>query len=163
LVHWFRRDLRIEDNTALSRAARDADRVVPVFVLDHRYANDPRVGPARFRFLRESLEDLEAGLLRVGGRLVLRKGPAEQALPGLLAEPGAAGVYANAEIGPEPERRDRDVAAALEAVGARLRLFPDELIVAPDEISTDSGDPYTVFSAFSKRWLAAEKPDPVPP
>jgi len=157
LVHWFRRDLRVEDNTALSRAARDADRVVTVFVLDDHYARDPRVGPARFAFLRSSLEDLAASLANAGGRLVLRKGPAALALPALVAETGASAVYANAEIGPYPERRDREAAAALEAAGSSLRLFADELLVAPDAIATDAGDPYTVYTPFSRKWLAAEK------
>ena len=161
LVHWFRRDLRVDDNTALSRAARDADRVVPVFVLDDRFANDPQVGPARFRFLRESLEDLEANLPRAGGRLVVRRGPAAEALPRLLAETGADAVYANAEIGPYPERRDRETAAAIEAAGGRLRLFSDELLVTPESVATDAGDPYTVFTPFSKKWMAAEKADPL--
>jgi deoxyribodipyrimidine photo-lyase len=163
LLHWFRRDLRIEDNTALASAARDADRVVPVFVLDDHYANDPRVGPARFRFLRESLEDLAGRLASVGGRLVVRRGPADRALPALLAETGAAGVYANAEIGPYPQRRDRDAAAAVEAAGGRFRLFSDELLVAPDAIATDAGDPYTVYTPFSRKWVAAEKRGPVAP
>ncbi len=163
LVHWFRRDLRVEDNTALSRAARDADRVVPVFVLDDRFASDPGIGPARFRFLRESLEDLEANLRRAGGRLLLRRGPAAEALPRLLAETGADGVYANAEIGPYPEQRDRETAAAIAAAGGRLRLFSDELLVAPDAVATDAGDPHTVFTPFSRKWIAAEKADPIPP
>ncbi len=162
LVHWFRRDLRIEDNTALARAARDGERVVPVFVLDDHYADDPTVGPARLRFLRESLEDLERRLAGIGGRLILRTGPAARALPSLLAETGADAVYANAEIGPYPERRDREAAAAVEAAGGRLRLFADELLVAPDAIATGAGDPYTVFTPFAKRWMAAEKPAPLP-
>ncbi|HEY1433790.1 MAG TPA: deoxyribodipyrimidine photo-lyase, partial [Thermoanaerobaculia bacterium] len=151
LLHWFRRDLRVDDNTALACAARDADRVVPVFVLDDHYAGDPNVGPARFRFLRESLEDLAAGLTAVGGRLLLRQGPAARALPALLAETGAAGVYANAEIGPYPERRDRQASSAIEAAGGRFRLFSDELLVAPEAIATNAGDPYTVFTPFSKK------------
>ena len=69
LIHWFRRDLRVADNTALWNAVRDGDRVVPVFVLDDHYGNDPDVGPARFRFLRESLESLAASLARLSGRL----------------------------------------------------------------------------------------------
>ncbi len=162
LVHWFRRDLRVEDNTALSRAARDADRVVPVFVFDERFASDPRIGPARGRFLRESLEDLEANLRRAGGRLLVRRGPASEVLPRLLAETGAEGVYANAEIGPDPERRDRETAAAIEAAGGRLRLFSDELLVPADAIANDAGDPYTVFTPFSKKWIAAEKDGPLP-
>ena len=164
VVHWFRRDLRVADNTALSRAGRDAERVVPVFVLDDHYAEDPEenVGPARFRFLRESLEDLAASLPRVGGRLIVRRGPASRALPELLRETGADAVYANAEIGPHPQERDRAAAAALEAAGARLRLFPDALLVEPDAIATGAGEPYTVFTPFSRKWLAAEKRNPEP-
>jgi len=163
LIHWFRRDLRVRDNTALASAARDADRVVPVFVLDDHYANDPNVGPARFRFLRESLEALSAGLSAAGGRLVLRPGPAARALPELLRETGASGVYANAEIGPYPERRDRDAGDAIAAAGARLRLFPDALLVEPDALATSAGNPYTVYTPFSRKWLSAEKRDPEPP
>lgn len=162
VLHWFRRDLRVEDNTALARAARDADRVVPIFLLDDTYANDSRVGPARFRFLRESLEELEARLASVGGRLVVRQGPAARALPALLAETGAEAVYANAEIGPYPERRDREAAAAVEAAGGTFRLFADELLVAPDQLATLAGDPYTVYTPFSKKWMSMEKADPIP-
>ena len=162
LVHWFRRDLRVRDNTALSSAARDAERVVPVFVLDDHYANDPDIGPSRFRFLRESLEGLAAEIPRLGGRLVLRPGPASRALPELLRETGASGVYANSEIGPYPERRDRETASALEVQGSRLRLFPDALLVEPDSLASGSGEPYTVYTPFSRKWAAAEKRDPEP-
>ena len=162
IVHWFRRDLRISDNTSLSRAAREADRVVPVFILDDHYRNDPNVGPARFRFLRETLAELERTLPRLGGRLILRRGPASTALPRLLRETGASAVYANHEIGPYPERRDREVQTAVEAVGARLRLFPDALLVEPDAIATAAGDPFTVYMPFSRRWTATEKREPEP-
>ncbi|MEP6800965.1 MAG: deoxyribodipyrimidine photo-lyase, partial [Acidobacteriota bacterium] len=66
IVHWFRRDLRVADNTALAAAARDAGRVIPVFVLDEHYGGDPGIGPARFRFLRESLEELQGALAAAG-------------------------------------------------------------------------------------------------
>jgi deoxyribodipyrimidine photo-lyase len=162
ILHWFRRDLRVADNTALSRASRDAGRVVPVFILDDQYAKDPNVGPARFRFLRESLEDLARSLPRFGGRLIVARGPASEALPGLLRETGAEAVYANLEIGPHPEKRDRDAGEAVRRAGGELRLFPDALLVEPDAIATAAGDPFTVFTPFSKRWLAAEKRDPDP-
>ena len=162
ILHWFRRDLRVADNIALAHAARDADRVVPVFLLDDHYARDPNVGPARFRFLRESLEELERTLPRFGGRLIVRRGPAARVLPELLAETAADAVYANAEIGPYPEERDREAAAAVEAAGGKFRIFDDELLVPPGAVSTDAGDPYTVYTPFSKKWTAAEKHDPWP-
>jgi deoxyribodipyrimidine photo-lyase len=160
LIHWFRRDLRVADNTALSRAARDGERVVPAFLLDDHYSADPNVGPARFRFLRDSLEELTRALPGAGGRLIVRRGPAARALPELLAETGADGVYANAEIGPHPEERDRLGQAAVEAAGGRFRLFVDALLVEPEAIASDAGDPYTVYTPFSKKWTPPEKRDP---
>jgi deoxyribodipyrimidine photo-lyase len=157
IVHWFRRDLRVEDNTSLFRAARDADGVLPVFVLDDHYAEDPNVGPARLRFLRESLEQLERSLADLGSRLVVRPGPASVALPALVAEVGASAVYANLEIGPHPEKRDREARDALEAIGSRLVLFPDALLVEPDVTVAESGKPYTVYGAYLRSWMSAEK------
>ncbi|MEO8189990.1 MAG: deoxyribodipyrimidine photo-lyase [Acidobacteriota bacterium] len=162
IVHWFRRDLRVTDNTALAAAARDADRVIPVFVLDDHYGGDPGIGPARFRFLRESLEELQGALAAAGGHLVVRPGPAARALPELVAETGAAAVYANAEIGPYPEERDAAAADALRRIGAELRLFPDALLVEPDALLSGSGEPYTVYTPFARRWEEIEKIAPVP-
>ncbi len=162
IIHWFRRDLRITDNTALAAAARDADRVIPVFVLDDHYGGDPKIGPARFRFLRESLEELQGALVAAGGRLVVRPGPAARALPELVAETGATAVYANAEIGPYPDERDAAAAAALRRIGAELRLFPDALLVEPDALLSGSGEPYTVYTPFARRWEEIEKIAPVP-
>jgi len=161
LIHWFRRDLRIADNTALWSAARDAERVIPVFILDDHYARDGNIGPARFRFLRESLEELAGSLAAAGSRLILRPGPASRALPELLEETGASGVYANFEIGPYPEKRDVEARSALEARGGHLRLFPDALLVEPDAVATQAGEPYTVFTPFSRKWEAAEKREPL--
>jgi deoxyribodipyrimidine photo-lyase len=157
IVHWFRRDLRVADNTALAAAARDAERVVPVFILDERYARDPRVGPVRFACVREALRDLEKTLAPSGGRLIVRKGPALEALPALLAETGATAVYANREIGPYPAQRDEAAARAVEKAGGRLNLFDDELLVPPEAIATAAGAPYTVYSAFQRRWLEAPR------
>jgi deoxyribodipyrimidine photo-lyase len=162
VVHWFRRDLRVRDNTALHHAARDADGVITVFVLDDHYGDDPDIGPSRFRFLRESLEELAGSVARLGGRLLLRRGPAAEALPRLLAEIGAHAVYANAEIGPYPESRDAGVRDALAAKGATLRLFQDALLVDPDRVVTDRGDPYTVYTPFARRWAREEKAEPLP-
>jgi len=164
VIHWFRRDLRVEDNTALARAARDGDRLVPVFILDDDEAAHRNAGPSRFRFLGESLAELSANLSRRGGRLIVRRGPAPEALRELLRETGADAVYANLEIGPYPERRDRAARDAVEAASARFRLFPDALLVEPDEIASRSGDPLTVFAPFAKKWTAAAKraPEPAP-
>jgi len=161
-IFWFRRDLRLADNTALFSASRDFDDVYPVFVLDDHYAEDPSVGPSRFVFLRESLAALERDVREAGGRLTIVPGPPADALSGLLAATGASAVYANEEIGPYPQERDAEVRGAIERAGAKLRLFSDSVAVDPRAIANAEGRPYTVFAGFSKKWRAAEKPDPHP-
>ena len=162
VIHWFRRDLRVEDNTALAAAARDGSHVIPVFILDDHYGGDHGIGPARFSFLRESLEALSSRLAALGGRLVLRPGPAARALPELLRETGASAVYANSEIGPYPQARDAQAAVAVADAGARLRLFADELLVEPGDLLSGRSEPLRVFTPFWNRWREAEKRDPIP-
>lgn len=162
ILHWFRRDLRIEDNRALHAAGRDADAVVPVFILDDHYLRDQSVGPSRFVHLRESLEDLDRNLRSLSSALLVVPGPAEKVFPELVRRTGASAVYANAEIGPYPEARDERARKAIELVGARLRLFQDGLAVDPETLRSGEGKPYTVFAPFSKKWKSSEKRAPVP-
>src|SRR4029450_5084062 len=61
-----------------------------------------------------------------------------------------------------PERRDAGARAAVENAGGRFRLFPDALLVEPDALATASGDPSPASPASAKKWLAAEKHDPLP-
>lgn len=75
IIHWFRRDLRVTDNTALLAAARDAEgEVLPVFVLDDALLRGRDVAPARVQFLLESLAALDASLRALGSRLVVLRG-----------------------------------------------------------------------------------------
>ena len=53
-LHWFRNDLRLQDNTALAALAARADQWLPVFVLDRRLLGGPRAGVPRARFLLAS-------------------------------------------------------------------------------------------------------------
>ena len=70
-IVWFRRDLRVHDHPALTAAHREADRVVPLFVLDPRLLDAGRF-PSRNRawFMLESLRELRGALRDRGGRAV---------------------------------------------------------------------------------------------
>lgn len=65
------RDLRVHDNPALAAACANADRVVPLFVLDPALAS---LSANRNRFLHQALADLRGALRDRGGDLVLRTG-----------------------------------------------------------------------------------------
>src|SRR5215212_1508275 len=70
----FTRDLRVDDHPALARAAREAEHVVPLFVLDDTILASSYNRPNRTGFLLESLHDLDGALRSLGARLVMRRG-----------------------------------------------------------------------------------------
>ncbi len=98
LVCWFRRDLRVRDQTALYHAARDAARVIPLFIVDPALMAAPHGGGPRVAFLLDSLRALDENLRRLGGYLLVRQGDPREVLLGVLRESGADGVYVNRDV-----------------------------------------------------------------
>ena len=152
VIHWFRRDLRISDNTALSEAAKRAERVIPVFVIEEAFRTGPDVGAARLAFLLQSLESLRKNLSELGYRLIVRSGKSEEVLPKLCKETSAQAVFANKRYEPYAQARDSRVFNALNAAGIGFELFKDSVVWEEQEILTKAGNPFTVYTPYSKAW-----------
>lgn len=71
---WFRRDLRLEDNEVVNLAAADNQPVLPCFIIDPWFFQQPEIGKARVKFLFQSLENLECNLRSRGSQLYLFEG-----------------------------------------------------------------------------------------
>ena len=165
-IAWFRRDLRLDDNPALWAAMRAADQVVPLFVRDPDLARSAGAAGRRIERLDAALVALDRELRARGGRLVVRSGRPEQAVPAIVHETGAVAVHAHRDYGPYAARRDARVGAALAALpaplaarsatpaagtpGVALVLHPGTLLVEPERL----GD-RQVFAPFHRAWLAA--------
>ena len=161
-LHWFRRDLRLTDNTALGEAVRQAERVVPVFILEDALKTGPDVGPARLAFLLRSLEALRTDLASLGYPLVIRQGRSEGVLPRLAQEVGAECVFTNKRTEPYAQTRDERVFSALNAAGIGFETFKDAVTWEEREILTQAGNPFTVFTPYSKAWKQRKAPSPGP-
>ena len=159
-IHWFRRDLRLADNTALIEASRSHGRVLPVFILDPHLLQAADIGAPRVRYLLDCLDALREGLAKLDVPLVFRQGDPRQILPELAAEVGARAVFANRDYGPYARRRDQAVAHALEKKSIAWHDHADLLLVEPWECLTQEDRPYTVFTPFSRRWRTVEKNAP---
>ncbi len=154
-VWWIRRDLRLDDNPALNAALEQGSTVIPVFILDERLL---RVSaPARQSFLFDGLRHLDADLRQRGSRLVVRAGPPETVLAGLLAESGTRAIFAEEDFTPFARRRDALVSAKLP-----LQLVSGLTVHHPQAVLKPDGRPYTVFTPFSRFWRALPLPQPRP-
>ena len=160
VIHWFRRDLRVYDNVALSEAAKRAENVIPLFIFEDAIRTGPDVGAARLAFLLQSVESLRKNLAELGHTLVVRCGKSEEILPALAKEVGAQAVFANKRYEPYTQRRDERNAQALLKIGVGFELFKDAVIWEETEILNQSGKPYTVFTPYSKAWKAKAMPAP---
>jgi len=154
---WFRRDLRLADHPALTRAA-EAGEVVPLFVVDPAFR---RSGAPRKAFLAGALAALDES---TGGALVVRTGDPVEVVPALAAEVGAERVVVTEDHGPYGRRRDAAVADALGAGGRRLRAVGTSYAVAPGATRKGDGTPFAVFTPFSRAWaqIGWDAPLPVP-
>ncbi len=155
-IIWLRRDLRRDDNRALSAGA-EAGPVVPVFILDP--VIDAQLGAAQRLRLEASLKALARDLEAAGAPLVLRRGPARETLEALAGETGAGAVrWTRLTDGPSLER-DKAVKAALKARGLDVHSHEGFTLLDPAALRTGAGEPYRVFTPFW-RALASEGPPP---
>ncbi|MFF7016834.1 MULTISPECIES: deoxyribodipyrimidine photo-lyase [Streptomyces] len=155
-VVLFTSDLRLHDNPVLRSALRDADRVVPLFVRDdavHRTGFD---APNRLAFLADCLADLDDGLRRRGGRLVVRTGSVAEEVRRLVEETGAGAVHLAAGVSGYAARREEQLRTALADTGCDLRIH-DAVVtaLAPGRVVPTGKDHFAVFTPYFRRWEAA--------
>ncbi|MCL4250508.1 MAG: DNA photolyase family protein [Anaerolineae bacterium] len=156
VIHWFRRDLRLRDNTALAAALASGAPVIPVFILDENIIRSERNSPARMQFLLDGLHQLDADLKGRGSRLLVLRGDPREVLPRLRGETGAAALHFNCDYSPYARARDTAVETALAGI---THAYDDLLLHPPGAVMTQAGAPYTVFTPFKRAWLALPKPD----
>lgn len=161
-IHWYRRDLRISDNTALHEASRAAGAVLPVYILSDWKDHHAWTGSGRQAFLCRSLASLAGNLETLGGRLILRSGRADEVLEALLRETGAEAIYYNRDPDPFGRAMEEKVEAMARRLGAACRACDDVALHHPAEVLTKDARPYRVFTPYFNNWRALEKPHPLP-
>ena len=162
-IHWFRHDLRLEDNTALAAAAAQSDELLPVFLLDERRIGGGAEALPRVRFLLDCVARLARDLEARGSRLVVRRGEPVAELSRLLAETRADVVSFGRAHAPAGARRDALARTAIARAGARVIECNDHVVFESSEVRTAGGRPFSVYSAYRRAWERAYLRDPALP
>ena len=151
---WFRRDLRDFDHAALFHALKYSNEVFCAFVFD-REILDPLPHPAdrRVEFIHASLNELQAALRQRGSDLIVRHAVARNAIPLLAKELGVDAVFSNRDYEPAAIQRDRAVEQALADNGVSWLQYKDQVIFEQDEILTQAGKPFSVFTPYKNACL----------
>jgi len=157
---WFRRDLRADDHAALYHALRAARQVWCVFVFDRDILDPLPRQDRRVEFIRDSLVGLDAQLRALatshgveGAGLLVRHGHAVEQIATLARELAAEAVYINHDDDPAALARDARARGALADIGVALHSSKDHVIFERDEVLTQGGNPYSVFTPYKNAWL----------
>jgi deoxyribodipyrimidine photo-lyase len=149
---WFRDDLRVADNPALSAAALTGAPIVALHVLDAVSERIRPLGGAARWWLHHSLSALAQDLGKSGIPLLLLVGAAAEIVPDVAARLGASGVFWNRRYGAAEIAIDTATKDALRRAGVTAASYNASLLYEPWEVRSKVGEPFKVFTPF---WRAA--------
>lgn len=159
-VFWFRRDLRLDDNTGLINALNSGLRVLPLFIFDTNITEELPVDDHRISFIYDTLESLNNELMKGGGSLCVQKGDPLIIWEKLIHEYEIESVFLNKDYEPYAIERDEKIASLLNKKKIRFLKFKDQVIFEENEIIKSDNNPYTIFTPYKNRWMQKVKENP---
>jgi deoxyribodipyrimidine photo-lyase len=154
-IFWFRRDLRLNDNHGLFKALSGGLPVLPIFIFDTEILNKlDAKKDARVNFIHTSIRKIKSELEKNGSSIKIFHCNPMQAFHKLLDEFEINAVYTNNDYEPYGIERDNVIREFLKTKNTGFLSYKDHVIFEPNEVVKDNGEPYTVFTPYSKKWKA---------
>ncbi|GEM_PF-1267845 len=152
-IFWFRRDLRLTDNTGLTEALKAGHPVMPLFIFDTNILGKLSADDRRVEFIHQQLIELDTQLRKYGSGLYTATGIPLQVIGELLKKFSIKSVYANRDFEPYGVERDTKVKELLAEQGVKFHAYTDHLIMEPGMVVRPDGKPYEVYTSFKNQWL----------
>ena len=157
----MRRDLRCTDHAALYHALRRFDQVYCLFVFDTDILEAlPSRQDRRVEFIHASVLQLHEMLQALaersgapGSGLIVRHGPAAACVVELAQSLGVQEVLTHRDYEPQAIARDQQVQRDLHELGIAFSDYKDQVLLDRDEVLTQQGTPYAVFTPYKRAWL----------
>ncbi|HKK09810.1 MAG TPA: deoxyribodipyrimidine photo-lyase [Bacteroidales bacterium] len=150
---WFRRDLRVDDNTALFHALKEKENVLPLFIFDKNIleelnnAADPRV-----EFIYNKIIQLKKWFESEGSSLLIKYNTPQKVFEELTNDYHIEAIYANRDYEPYGRERDEKVKNLLSEKEIDFHTYKDHVLMETNQVLKKDGTPYTVFSPYGKMW-----------
>ncbi len=152
-VFWFRRDLRLQDNTGLNEALNSGYPVLCIFIFDREILDKLPVSDARIEFIYRELQKINKQLRSYDSSLLIKYGKPLDVWLELTQEYEIDSVFTNKDYEPYARKRDGVVRDILLEKGVRFERFKDQVIFEEREVMKNDGKPYTVFTPYKNKWL----------
>jgi deoxyribodipyrimidine photo-lyase len=153
-IHWFRRDLRIHGNPALTENyKRYKEKVLGVFCFDKKFLQRPDFSHNRFQFFIESLKILRAEMRSIGSDLLFLDIGPEEAFKKLFTTNIPQTISFNRDYEPFARARDAKMTEFFKSKNIEVITERDHVLIEPYELLKPDKTPYQVFTPFQKKWL----------
>ena len=152
-IFWFRRDLRLEDNTGLFYALKNGEDVLPIFIFDDIIISQLPQDDARVSFIHWQLQRMQNQLRAVGKSLAIFHGSPLEIFTRLVAENSIKKVFTNHDYEPYARKRDLEIYHLLQKHDIEFITSKDQVIFEKSEVVKDDGTPYIVFTPYSNKWI----------
>lgn len=153
VIFWFRRDLRLNDNTALYQALKSGKEVQPIFIFDVEILEKLEdKTDARVSFIHSQIARIKQELNEIGSDLWVFHGKPMEVFNHLIHTHKIDSIFTNHDYEPYAKQRDEAIKKLTQNKNIALYTFKDQCIFEKDEIIKDDGKPYTVFTPYSRKW-----------
>ena len=147
----FRRDLRIQDNVGLIESLQNSKEVIPCFIYDENIIKKLKDSEFRWSFLNESLVELDNELKKKGTSLQILEGKPEKIVDEIIKRHKLDAIFVNTDFTNYSQRRDEKIFQVCKQNKIAFHSTLDFLLHNPNEIKTNEGSPYTIYSFFYKK------------
>ncbi|MBP2615237.1 deoxyribodipyrimidine photo-lyase [Chryseobacterium jejuense] len=152
-IFWFRRDLRLDDNTGLHHALSAGLKVIPVFIFDTDILNQlQNKNDKRVDYIHQALQDIHKDLKKYNSGLYVYHGTPIEVFKRIIRDFNIDKVFSNRDYEPQAIQRDRQIADLLLKYHIQFKNFKDQVIFEKNNILKNDLSPYTVFTPYSKKW-----------
>ena len=152
-IFWFRRDLRLFDNNALSKALNEGTKVQCVFIFDDAILSGLKNDDPRVQFIWQELGNINKELNKYDSSLLVKKGNVLDVHNQILYDYEVNKLFFNKDYEPSAIKRDLEVSALYKSKNVEVEAYKDQVIFEENEILKKDGKPYTVYTHFKNKWL----------
>ncbi|MGB5229139.1 MAG: deoxyribodipyrimidine photo-lyase, partial [Eudoraea sp.] len=159
-IFWFRRDLRLDDNTGLYNALKGIHQVLPIFIFDTEILHSLPENDARVTFIYDSLQELREKLkTHYQSSISVYTGNPLDIFKTLINQYNIQSVYTNRDYEPYAQKRDSEIATELKLSNIEFKTFKDQVVFEENQVVKDNGEPYVVYTPYMRKWKQKFKTD----
>ena len=156
-IFWFRRDLRLDDNTGFFHALSNSVPVLPIFIFDDAILSQLPKNDARVTFIHQQLEKMQAELQKIGKSLAIFHGNPIDVFKKIITTQNIGVVYTNHDYEPYARKRDLDLYHLFNEHKIEFKTSKDQVIFEKSEVVKDDQSPYVVYTPYANKWKSLFK------